>query len=126
MVLENISVSLDAVKKAFEDFRKTKTNQGQPFPAALWQTVRALIPTHTHTQIYRTLGISYDLYNRHVLQKPIKPKAKRQRFISLSIPTAPKIIARATLPSGLVLEFLCPTALGILMRTSHATTHSNL
>ncbi len=126
MPLENIPVSLDAVKKAFEDFRKTKIRRGQQYPESLWQMARALLPTCTSIQIYLALGISHDLCHKHVLQKPIKRKLKPQRFISLSIPAAPKVIAKTTLPNGLVLEFLCPAALGTLMRVPHAATHATL
>lgn len=126
MALENIPVSLDTVKKAFEDFRKTKIRRGQQYPEPLWQMARALIPTYTPIQIYRALCISHDLCHKRVLQKPMRPKVKHQRFISLSIPAAPKVIAKATLPNGLVLEFLCPTALSTLMRVPHAATHATL
>ena len=127
MTLENISVSLETVKKAFEDFRKTKNHRGEPYPESLWQMARALAPAHTPVQIYRALGISHDSCHRQVLQKPIKrSKPKRQRFIPLSIPTPPKVIAKTTLPNGLILEFLCPAALGALIGSPHATTHSTV
>lgn len=126
MALENIPVSLDTVKKAFENFRKTKIRRGQQYPESLWQMARTLTPMYTHIQIYRALGISHDLCRKYVLQKPMRPKLKRQRFISLSVPAAPKVIAKTTLPNGLVLEFLCPVALGTLMRVPYAATHTTL
>lgn len=126
MILENSALSLEAVKKTFEDFRKTKNYRGQPFPESLWQMTRALTSTHTPMQIYRTLNIGQTAYQQHVLQETIKPDTKRQRFVPLPIPTVPKVIAKATLPNGIVLEFLCPVALSTLMRAPHATTHTPL
>lgn len=124
MTLENNSISLEVAKKAFENFRKTKTYRGQPVPESLWKMARALTSIEPHTKIHRILGINQDLYLRHVLQKTAKPKP--QHFIPFPIPTAPKVIAKATLPSGLVLEFLCPVALATLIRTPYAATHTTL
>lgn len=126
MTAENNPLSLEAVKKEFEDFRKTKTHRGKPYPESLWQMARALTPTHTHIQIYRALGISHDSCSKHVLQKPIPRKPKPRHFVPIPVPTAPKAIAKATFPNGIVLEFLCPVALNTLMRAPHATTHTPL
>lgn len=124
MTSENNPLSLEAVKKAFEDFRKTKTHRGKPYPESLWQMARALTPTYTHIQIYRTLGINHDSCSKHVLQKPLSRKPKPQQFVPISIPSGPKVIAKATLPSGVVLEFLCPSAFHTLMSAPYAATRS--
>lgn len=51
--------TLQAVQKQFTHWRQNKKSQGARLPEELWESALSLIPEYTHTEIIKTLRLSY-------------------------------------------------------------------
>ena len=65
-------MTLDKVRKAFEDWRVNRNSRSEHIPAHLWDMVRTLLPHYHRAKICQVLHLSGSQFKRHCLNVKIE------------------------------------------------------
>lgn len=80
-------LSLQDLRKEFEQWRQTRSSRREPIPGHLWAAAATLCQTHSIAKVSKQLGLSYtDLKNRLTSNQAKAPKSVVQnQFMQLDI-----------------------------------------
>jgi len=83
---ENNQLTLEELKKQFEDYRKNKSYNREPIPKRLWQAAADLAKIHSIAIVSKELGLRYSNIKEYIYGPPvskIKVRKKSPSFIEL-------------------------------------------
>ena len=83
---ENNQLTLEELKKQFEDYRKNKSYNREPIPKHLWQAAADLAKIHSIATVSKELGLRYSNIKEYIYGPPVsknKIKEKLPSFIEL-------------------------------------------
>ena len=83
---ENNQITLEELKKQFEDYRKNKSYNREPIPKHLWQAAADLAKIHSIATVSKELGLRYSNIKEYIYGPPVsknKIKEKLPCFIEL-------------------------------------------
>ena len=83
---ENNQLTLEELKKQFEDYRKNKSYNREPIPKHLWQAAADLAKIHSIATVSKELGLRYSNIKEYIYGPPVsknKIKEKLPCFIEL-------------------------------------------
>ena len=83
---ENNQLTLEELKKQFEDYRKNKSYNREPIPKHLWQVAADLAKKHSIATVSKELRLRYSNIKEYIYGPPVsknKIKEKLPCFIEL-------------------------------------------
>jgi hypothetical protein len=76
---ENSQLTLEELKKQFEDYRKNKSYNREPIPKHLWQAAADLAKIHSIATVSKELGLRYSNIKEYIYGPPVSKNKVRKK-----------------------------------------------